>query len=151
MPTLAQFVFEQEAQAVHKALSQAGLKPLLKSLSLPHPHWIIHLPEEQFSQAQTVLQQVIAQMAKQLPSNYHLHQYSDEELYELIERPEQYSLVDHHLAIQILEQRGKFLSPDALDSYLQQRRWKKIGQQYGPWALLLLAILGLIWLFTRLF
>ncbi len=69
--------------------------------------YTIKVRKDDFEKANQVLLQISKQEADQIDDGYYLYSFTDEELYEIISKPDDWSLLDGIIAAKILKQRGK--------------------------------------------
>jgi hypothetical protein len=76
--------------------------------------------------------------------NHYLISFSDKELLELVEKPDQWSKEDYHLALKILGERGLNISQEQLDLLKQKRIRESSQMESGNSAWLILGLLTAI-------
>lgn len=69
--------------------------------------YTIKVRKDDFEKANQVLLQISKQEADQIDDGYYLYSFTDQELYEIISKPDDWSLLDGIIAAKILKQRGK--------------------------------------------
>lgn len=141
MEELRQFrVFEDEteAESLKAALEKAGItvdmtkvsnyldNVIAGSLNSPQ-QFILKLYPDDFPKAEELFDQMAKAEIEAIPEDYHLFHFSDEELMEIIDQPDDWSKLDYHLAIRILTERGKKISPD----YLERKKAESLQAQKG--------------------
>jgi hypothetical protein len=82
-----------------------------------------------FEQASQVLADLDKDALNQANPNHYLFNFTDEELFDLLLKPDEWSSFDVALASQLLRKRGRDISPDTL-KLLRQHRVAKLAQPY---------------------
>jgi hypothetical protein len=80
-----------------------------------------------FEQASQVLAELDKDALNQANPNHYLFTFSDEELFDLLVKPDEWSSFDVALASQLLRKRGRDISPDTL-KLLRQHRVAKLAE-----------------------
>jgi hypothetical protein len=83
-------------------------------------YWI-KLKKEDFEAAGKLLLQVSAKELENLPADYYLYEFSDDELREIINKPDEWNELDYLLAQKLLKERGKEVRPDEIEMVKKQR------------------------------
>lgn len=60
-------------------------------------------------------------LVDEMSQEHYLFQFSNQELYEILLKPDEWSKLDHRLAIKILNERGEAISRDFIESLNRQR------------------------------
>jgi hypothetical protein len=97
--------------------------------------FIIKLRLADFERGSQVLADLNQHALSQVESNHYLFSFSDEELFDLLVKPDEWSAFDVTLAGQLLRQRGRDISPDTLQ-LLRQRRVAELAQpdqEHSAW------------------
>ena len=81
----------------------------------------IKLKPADFQVAQKELENYYRFLTDQVDKNYYLFEFSDEELQEIIEKPDEWGDFDYQLAQKILKDRGSKISPEQI-AVLQKKR-----------------------------
>jgi len=76
--------------------------------------------QDQFEKAHAVLED-IAPSLEDLPEDHYLHKFNNDELYEILAKPDEWSEPDHVLAQKILEARGRNIDKEFLQSLKKHR------------------------------
>lgn len=101
-----------------------------------HEHrYEIQIKHSDFPKAQEVLESHTENMLDQVDDDYYLFDFSDEELYEILLKADEWNEFDYLLAQKILVNRGKPVDR-ALLSTLRKERIKSLSQPEGnqkPW------------------
>lgn len=90
----------------------------------------IRIRQSEFKKAEQVLEENAEVLIDQVDKDYYLFEFSDEELYELLLKSDEWSAFDYSLAQKILAQRGKPVDKDLLDS-LKEQRLKDLAKPEG--------------------
>lgn len=103
------------ARQLQQQLEEAGLDASLQENSATFDvtftvglerEFHVMLPPEQFTQAELVLEEEAQADADALPADHYLHAFSDEELLEVLRKPDEWAAHDRILAKRLLQQRG---------------------------------------------
>lgn len=86
----------------------------------------VMLPPEQFMQAELVLEEEAQADADALPADHYLHAFSDEELLEVLRKPDEWAPHDRILAKRLLQQRGVRVDPGEM-ARMQQARLAELA------------------------
>ncbi|MEP0264127.1 hypothetical protein [Dokdonia sp.] len=95
----------------------------------------IRIKPSDFEKAEAILEKNVEDLIDQIDKDYYLFQFTDEELYEVILKSDEWSPFDYKLAQKILTERGKSIDKDLLAS-LKNERLKLLAQPEGnqkPW------------------
>ena len=82
---------------------------------------LLSIKEEDFDKATDLLKEIIVVNAESLEKDYYLFEFSDEELLDLLKKPDEWSLNDYHWASEILKQRGKEVDPGTIEKWQNAR------------------------------
>ncbi len=74
-----------------------------------------------FEKIDALLQTDAAEIMNKIDSDYYLFSFSDEELVEILEKPDEWSSEDHFIASKILNDRGKPLTEEQIELMRQKR------------------------------
>lgn len=106
----------------------------------------IKLNPDDFALAQTHLENYYKEQIKNVDSGYYLFEFSDEELRDILVKPDEWGGFDYQLAQQILKDRGKEIQPQVVENLKKQRNEYLAEPQLsgGPWVPVgyLFAVLG---------
>jgi hypothetical protein len=97
--------------------------------------FIIKLRLADFERGSQVLADLNQHALSQVDPSHYLFSFSDEELFDLLVKPDEWSAFDVTLAGQLLRQRGRDISPDTLQ-LLRQRRVAELAQpdqEHSAW------------------
>jgi hypothetical protein len=89
--------------------------------------FIVKLRLTDFERGSQVLETLNANALSQIDANHYLFKFSDEELFDIVMKPDEWSALDVTLATQLLRQRGRDLSADTL-RLLRQHRVAELAQ-----------------------
>lgn len=92
-----------------------------------YPEFIIKLLPNDFEKAHQILDQATKIEIEQVEKDYYLFSFSDEELFEVISKPDEWSRFDFLLAQKIMKNRGKEITPYTLE-LLKNQRLKDLTQ-----------------------
>ncbi len=83
--------------------------------------YFVKIKSEDFDRANHFLQQLGEQASRDIEKDYYLYSFTDEELFDLISKQDEWSEMDFHLAKKILTERGKDVSESTIQLLKQQR------------------------------
>lgn len=81
----------------------------------------IQIKQEDFKKAEEILEENAGNILDQIEKDYYLFEFTDEELYEILLKSDEWSAFDYTLAQKILEDRGKIIDKELLNSLKNQR------------------------------
>ncbi|HWY99090.1 MAG TPA: hypothetical protein VNY36_08400, partial [Bacteroidia bacterium] len=81
----------------------------------------VKLQPNEFEVVDRLLEEDASSTIDSLPQDYYMLSFSDEELMEVLEKPDEWTQEDYILAIQLLKKHGKVLNDDMLHSMKQNR------------------------------
>lgn len=81
----------------------------------------VKIKAEDFETAQKLLEDLEEIDAEKLEKDYYLFEFSDKELVEILEKPDEWSLNDYRWAQEILKQRGKEVTKPQLEDWKKKR------------------------------
>ncbi|HNW88701.1 MAG TPA: hypothetical protein PKN48_03505 [Bacteroidales bacterium] len=81
----------------------------------------VKLRKENFEAANNLLLQLTAQQLENVSKEYYLYEFSDEELTEIIHKPDEWCKLDYLLAQKLLKDRGREITPELAETYKKQR------------------------------
>jgi hypothetical protein len=90
----------------------------------------VKLKQEDFARANSLLEAIAQTFLEEVSKDHYLFGFSDEELYEILEKPDEWGKNDYALAKKILRERGKEISAEKLDE-LQNTRIKELSKPEG--------------------
>jgi len=133
------FEEETEAEALKAELDKAGISNSMTKVNnyldsviagqLNSPHqFIVMLRSEDFAKAEELFDKMAQEDVEAIPEDYHLYEFTDEELMEIVDQPDDWSKIDYHLAISILKKRGKEIS----SNYIEQKKEESLAAKKAP-------------------
>ncbi|WP_010516976.1 hypothetical protein [Croceivirga radicis] len=125
--------FTSEAQAIElkELLEENGIKSVLadnippvdvtfSGNTLEH-QYEIRIKQSDFKKAEKFLEKQAENLIDEVDKDYYLFEFSDEELYDILLKSDEWNEFDYTLAQKILTQRGKSVDKDLLNSLKKQR------------------------------
>ncbi|MFI0427945.1 hypothetical protein [Mariniflexile sp. HMF6888] len=95
----------------------------------------IRIKQSDFEKAEEILEKNAETLMDEVDKDYYLFEFTNEELYEILLKSDEWSKFDYTLAQKILEKRGKSVDKDLLNS-LKNERLKELAKPEGnqkPW------------------
>ena len=95
----------------------------------------IRIKQSDFKKAEDILEKNAEELIDQIDKGYYLFEFTDEELYEVLLKSDEWNAFDYTLAQKILKQRGKSVDKELLNS-LKNERLKDLAKPEGnqkPW------------------
>ena len=95
----------------------------------------IRIKQSDFKKAEEILEENAEELIDQIDKDYYLFEFTDEELYEVLLKSDEWNAFDYTLAQKILKQRGKSVDKDLLNT-LKNQRLKDLAKPEGnqkPW------------------
>ncbi len=95
----------------------------------------IRIKQSDFKKAEEILEKNAEELIDQIDKDYYLFEFTDEELYEVLLKSDEWNAFDYTLAQKILKQRGKSVDKELLNS-LKNERLKDLAKPEGnqkPW------------------
>lgn len=152
----------EQANELKKLLNENGIESLLAD-NIPtvditfsgntlQNEFEIRIKQSDFKKAEEILEKNAENLIDQIDKGYYLFEFTDEELYEILLKSDEWNPFDYTLAQKILKQRGKSVDK-ALLSSLKNERLKNLAkpeENQKPWIIagyifsLLGGFLGLI-------
>jgi hypothetical protein len=83
--------------------------------------YYVKLKSDDFARADDLLLQASESMLDQVDADHYLYQFSDDELVEVLVKPDEWNEFDYRLARKILQGRGKAFTDDALHDWKEKR------------------------------
>lgn len=87
----------------------------------------IKLRPEDFNRANAALDEYYKTQLDTVEQDYYLFSFTDEELEDIVRRPDEWNRLDYQLALKLLNERGIEIKPEVIESY-QQRRIAVLSQ-----------------------
>ena len=132
------FYSEEEASVLSELFSQAGIdnmivkgKPIVDELIVGQDMGnkiFLKIKSSDFNKANKILETQITNNISQIDSDHYLYSFSNEELFEIISKPDEWSKQDFLLAKRILHERGVSLS----EKDVSDMTWKRIVEIGKP-------------------
>lgn len=79
------------------------------------------IPSDKFLEAREVLQRFYESQVGSVDKDYYLFQFSDQELADIIQKPDEWGSFDYELAKHIMHQRGIDVTPDLESTIMSER------------------------------
>lgn len=92
----------------------------------------VKIQKDDFEKVDRLEEELIKNDVENVQEDYHLFEFSDEELIEIVTKKEEWSKFDYLLAQKILKQRGKEINPDLLKIINKQRVENLATQEASP-------------------
>ena len=132
------FYSEDEASVLSELFSEAGIenmivkgKPIVDEVIIDQDmdnKIFVKIKSSDFNKANKILETQITNNISQIDSDYYLFSFSNEELFEIISKPDEWSKQDFLLAKKILHERGVTLS----EKDVSDITWKRIVEIGKP-------------------
>lgn len=82
---------------------------------------LIKIRQSDFEKANEILEKQAELLVDQFPDTHYLFEFTDDELMEILEKPDEWSKEDHLLSQKILNQRGREISKEKVEELWQKR------------------------------
>lgn len=82
---------------------------------------IIKLKKEDFEKANSILSTISEMSIEEMPVDYYLFSFTDEELVGILVKPDEWSALDYQLAQKVLSKRGKKIDDETIKLLKKQR------------------------------
>lgn len=92
----------------------------------------LKIHQQDFQKVEKIEEELVINDVENADENYHLFDYSDEELIEIVTKKEEWNKFDYLLAQKILKQRGKEINPELLKIINKQRIKDLSTQEESP-------------------
>lgn len=95
----------------------------------------VKIKGEDFGRADAVMLRESDQAIAEIGSDHYLYQFTDQELYDVISKPDEWSELDYRLAAKILKERGKEVGQQKIEE-LKAERIKELAkpdESHGIW------------------
>lgn len=106
----------------------------------------IRVKQSDFEKAEKILEEEVDKQAQEINNDYYLFDFSNEELYEILLKPDEWNTFDYQLAKKILKDKGKPIDDDLIKSLKNERikQLSKPEENQKPWIIAgyILAIFG---------
>jgi hypothetical protein len=93
-------------------------------------YFVVKLRQEDFEAARLAEEQANEALTASIPGDHYLYNFTDDELMEILAKPDEWNNLDVTLARQLLRQRGHDVSPDVVQ-LLRQRRLAELAVFIG--------------------
>jgi hypothetical protein len=121
----------EQAKELIELLDESGIESLL-SENIPlvdatfagntlHNEFDVKIKQSDFKKATEILEKNAENLIDQIDKDYYLFEFTDEELYGILLKSDEWSVFDYTLAQKILKQRGKSVDKELLNSLKNQR------------------------------
>jgi hypothetical protein len=115
--------------------------------------YLVQIRSSDFTKANELLEKQYGSGLPELPSDYYLYDFTEKELFEVIEKPDEWNPLDVQLARQLLVKKGVSLDEEAIYESRQKRLTRmarsediSIGWRIVGWLLaLVLSVVGLLY------
>lgn len=134
---LKTFSSQEEAEAIALILKENGIEPKLgDNLPKVDSHFLgtstnnqyeIKIKQADFGKAKRILEEEAQKLVNRIDTDYYLYEFTDDELYEILLKPDEWSEFDFLLSQKILKARGKNIDQDLILS-LQNQRIKDLSK-----------------------
>jgi hypothetical protein len=129
--TYKKFYEKERAEALMELLSKSSIEHQLvsdrESLDSLYGHdhlnrfYFIKLRAEDFSQADQLLLSINERELESVGKDHYLYEFTDEELFEILAKPDEWNEFDYLLSRKILRERGRDISDHTIDLLKKQR------------------------------
>lgn len=148
LSTYRKFIYEDDALELIKILKENHITYELANNSsqldssfggdINTKQFELKIPKEDFEQVEKLEEELVKADVENVDEDYHLFDYSDEELVEIVMKKEEWNKFDYLLAQKILKQRGKEINPELLKVINKQRIKSLSTQEESPTWLLVI-------------
>jgi hypothetical protein len=148
LSTYRKFIYEDDALELIKILKENLITYELANNSsqldssfggdINTKQFELKIQKEDFEQVEKLEEELVKADVENVDEDYHLFDYSDEELVEIVMKKEEWNKFDYLLAQKILKQRGKEINPDLLKVINKQRIESLSTQEESPTWLLVI-------------
>jgi len=154
--TYKTFYEKERADVLTRILSDNGIefeitedRESLDSLygdKLFNQQYFVKLRKDDFKKADSLLFDASAKELNNVDKEHYLYNFTDEELFDILSKPDEWNGFDYQLSQQILKDRGKNINADVID-LLKKQRIKELakpeeGQRNWIYAGYIFALLG---------
>lgn len=136
--TFQKFSNKEDALMLKEHLEKDGIQTLLEDSSpsvditfsgnTHENEYLLKVKKEEFEKAHAVLEKQAEAIVDQFPADHYLFEFSDAELYELIEKWDEWSKEDYLLSVKILKERGHDIS----EQKIRELQYKRIAALREP-------------------
>ncbi|KQS89975.1 hypothetical protein [Chryseobacterium sp. Leaf394] len=142
LSTYRKFIYEDDALELMEILKQNHITyELINNSSqldsnfggdINTKQFEVKIHPEDFVLAENLEEEFLKSEIENVAEDYHLFDYTDEELVEIVTKKEEWNKFDYLLAQKILKQRGKEINPDLLKIINKQRIENLATQEASP-------------------
>jgi hypothetical protein len=127
-------------------VKDTSIRPQLFTNTEIVKEFTLNIKAEDFERAEKLMSELSQQQLGNVDSDYYLYSFTDEELLEIVAKPDEWNSLDYNLAQKILKEKGHSLTAEKIDE-LKKRRVNELAKPEGsqrPWIILgyVLALLG---------
>lgn len=90
------------------------------------------LQQSDFDKVETLMENAVSQELSEEDRSHYLFEFTDDELYEILTKKDEWSVYDYVLAQKILAERGKAVSEDELEAIKAKREAELAEPEEGP-------------------
>ncbi|WNJ17128.1 hypothetical protein [Pontibacter sp. G13] len=129
--TFQKFSNKLDAQSLKARLEKAKVETILEDVSASvdvtftgntHNHqFLLKIRQNEFERANEILEEQAKEVVEQFRRDHYLYEFSDDELFELVEKSDEWSKEDYVLSIRILKGRGHQIDEDKLEEIKTKR------------------------------
>lgn len=135
---------EQNNIRFQTEISNGAIDPV--SMRSVQKLFLVKIEKENFVPVQKLLENIAQESIEDIDPDHYLFQFSDEELFEILSKPDEWSELDYKLAQKILQDRGHVVGSEYL-KYLKKERLEMLAkpepsQAKFIWAGYIFAVLG---------
>ena len=133
--TFQKFTSKDEALILKNDLEKGGIQTILENTSASvditftgnsfGDEFLLKVREDEFKKANEILEKQAIEAIEKFSEDHYLFQFDNDELFEVLEKPDEWSKEDFILARRILKDRGQNITDDKVEE-LREIRWKKI-------------------------
>jgi hypothetical protein len=109
-----------ETEIFNSGIDAASLRPIDKEFN-------VKIDRNDYSKVNNLLNAIAANDIENVDKSHYLFDFSDEELFDIIAKPDEWSAFDYQLSKRILKERGRTIDDDFLNS-LKKRRIEQLAK-----------------------
>jgi hypothetical protein len=117
---------EQNNIRFQTEISNGAIDPV--SMRAVQKLFLVKIEKENFAPVQKLLENIAQESIEDIDPDHYLFQFSDEELFEILSKPDEWSELDYKLAQKILQDRGHVVGAEYL-KYLKKERLEMLANQ----------------------
>jgi hypothetical protein len=84
-------------------------------------HFFVKIKQQDFAKADALLQEQSEKEVETVDQEHYLFSFTDDELFEILYKPDEWSEFDHQLARKLLKEKGRDISPETIELLKRQR------------------------------